>query len=53
MGDEKRKPEAKHKARLVPPEREGRQAWTFSSSGWLFVYFFGVIQCLKELGLHR
>ena len=30
-----------------------RPLWTFSSSGWLFVYHFGVIKCLKDLNLHR
>lgn len=25
-----------------------RQTWTFSSSGWLFTYFFGVIKALRE-----
>ena len=37
----------------APNNRGGRQAWTFSSSGWLFVYFFGVIKCLKDFGLNR
>uniref|UniRef100_A0A061RQ66 Patatin n=1 Tax=Tetraselmis sp. GSL018 TaxID=582737 RepID=A0A061RQ66_9CHLO len=30
-----------------------RPVWTFSSSGWLFLYHFGVIKCLKDLDLHR
>eukprot|EP00192_Tetraselmis_astigmatica_P021811 CAMPEP_0117696298 /NCGR_PEP_ID=MMETSP0804-20121206/28601_1 /TAXON_ID=1074897 /ORGANISM="Tetraselmis astigmatica, Strain CCMP880" /LENGTH=284 /DNA_ID=CAMNT_0005510433 /DNA_START=169 /DNA_END=1023 /DNA_ORIENTATION=+ len=30
-----------------------RPVWTFSSSGWLFVYHFGVIKCLKDLNLHQ
>eukprot|EP00959_Pyramimonas_sp_CCMP1952_P032814 687939-Pyramimonas_sp.AAC.1 len=25
----------------------------FGSAGWLFVYYFGVIKRIKELGLHR
>ena len=33
--------------------RRINQVWTFSSSGWLFVYFFGVIKCLREQDLHR
>lgn len=37
----------------APNNRGGRQAWTFSSSGWLFVYFFGVIKCLKDFELNR
>ena len=37
----------------APNDRGGRQAWTFSSSGWLFVYFFGVIKCLKDFELNR
>lgn len=37
----------------APDSRRGRQAWTFSSSGWLFVYFFGVIKCLKDFELNR
>ncbi|KAL3142991.1 hypothetical protein ABBQ38_003272 [Trebouxia sp. C0009 RCD-2024] len=37
----------------APNNRRGRQAWTFSSSGWLFVYFFGVIKCLRDFELHR
>lgn len=39
--------------RRVPTERVGRQAWTFSSSGWLFVYFFGVIKCLRKMNLDK
>ena len=38
---------------IAPDSRRGRQAWTFSSSGWLFVYFFGVIKCLKDFELNR
>eukprot|EP00873_Tetraselmis_striata_P044354 jgi/Tetstr1/464618/TSEL_009372.t1 len=30
-----------------------RPVWTFSSSGWLFVYHFGVIKSLKEMNLHH
>jgi hypothetical protein len=30
-----------------------KQMWTFSSSGWLFVYFFGVIKCLRDLKLNE
>eukprot|EP00193_Tetraselmis_chui_P018768 CAMPEP_0177774544 /NCGR_PEP_ID=MMETSP0491_2-20121128/13567_1 /TAXON_ID=63592 /ORGANISM="Tetraselmis chuii, Strain PLY429" /LENGTH=445 /DNA_ID=CAMNT_0019292937 /DNA_START=111 /DNA_END=1448 /DNA_ORIENTATION=+ len=30
-----------------------RPTWTFSSSGWLFVYHFGVIKSLKRMNLHR
>ncbi|KAK9819058.1 hypothetical protein WJX81_001935 [Elliptochloris bilobata] len=30
-----------------------KQTWTFSSSGWLFVYHFGVVRALKELRLTR
>ena len=30
-----------------------RQMWTFSSSGWLFVYFFGVIKALRDLKLNE
>ena len=41
------------RADTAPNNRGGRQAWTFSSSGWLFVYFFGVIKCLKDFGQHR
>jgi hypothetical protein len=26
-----------------------KQTWTFSSSGWLFLYHFGVIQGLRDL----
>ncbi|KAL0051560.1 hypothetical protein WJX82_009808 [Trebouxia sp. C0006] len=46
---------AKRTARVdtAPCNRQGRQAWTFSSSGWLFVYFFGVIKCLKQHGLNK
>ncbi len=29
------------------------QTWTFSSSGWLFVYFFGCIRALRDLERHR
>lgn len=29
------------------------QLWTFSSSGWLFVYFFGVIKALRDLKLNE
>lgn len=30
-----------------------RQSWTFSSSGWLFTYHFGVIKCLRDLKLNQ
>lgn len=29
------------------------QMWTFSSSGWLFTYQFGVVKCLRDLGIER
>jgi hypothetical protein len=28
----------------------GPATWTFSTSGWLFTYFFGVIKALREQG---
>lgn len=39
----------------LPPELKNgkRQAWTFSSSGWLFCYFFGVIKCLRDLEMDK
>lgn len=27
--------------------------YCFGSAGWLFMYYFGVIKCLKELGLNK
>eukprot|EP00884_Botryococcus_braunii_P000258 jgi/Botrbrau1/10232/Bobra.0362s0021.1 len=30
---------------------EARQVWAFSSSGWLFTYQFGVVKCLRDLGI--
>ncbi|KAK9806909.1 hypothetical protein WJX72_007180 [[Myrmecia] bisecta] len=36
--------------RTAPPSSgKPLQAWTFSSSGWLFAYSFGVVKCLREL----
>lgn len=34
-------------------EQEPKQVWSFSSSGWLFVYHFGAVKALKQLGLER
>eukprot|EP01025_Chloroclados_australasicus_P052223 TRINITY_DN6080_c0_g1_i3.p2 TRINITY_DN6080_c0_g1~~TRINITY_DN6080_c0_g1_i3.p2 ORF type:complete len:396 (+),score=34.62 TRINITY_DN6080_c0_g1_i3:28-1188(+) len=28
-----------------------RVTWAFSSSGWLYIYFLGVVKCLKQLKL--
>ena len=33
--------------------REQRQLWTFSTSGWLFCYHFGVVKALKEQDMSR
>jgi hypothetical protein len=34
------------------PEPPGL-TFCFGSAGWLFVYYMGVIKCLKELDLHK
>jgi hypothetical protein len=44
---------------LTPRARWGGRAqppgltFCFGSAGWLFVYYLGVIKCLKEFGLHK
>eukprot|EP01023_Acetabularia_acetabulum_P010506 TRINITY_DN1477_c0_g2_i1.p1 TRINITY_DN1477_c0_g2~~TRINITY_DN1477_c0_g2_i1.p1 ORF type:complete len:386 (+),score=53.86 TRINITY_DN1477_c0_g2_i1:201-1358(+) len=34
-------------------QKEDKITWAFSSSGWLYIYFLGVVKCLKTLKLQK
>eukprot|EP00892_Ulva_mutabilis_P011905 jgi/Ulvmu1/9087/UM005_0182.1 len=38
---------------MEPQVETPKTVWTFSTSGWLFVYFFGVLKAMRETGRDR